>query len=120
LGPGLGVYAIKTAMTKLSGELGPSYIWEKVGGVKDDYPALRVAEGFEHKFGQGKVWQTAEWMPEFEDFSQYLVRAELGAEAAMNSHLNLRVVLQDRYDSLPAPGRDHNDLTTIIGLSSKF
>jgi putative salt-induced outer membrane protein YdiY len=121
VGPGVGVYAIKTDMTKLSGEIGPSYVWEKVGGEKDDYPSLRVAQGFEHKFGdQGKIWQTAEWMPEFSDFSAYLVNAEFGAEAAMNHHLNLRVVLQDRYDSMPAEGREHNDLTTIIGVSSKF
>lgn len=121
VGPGIGAYAIKTDATKLSADIGVAYIWEKAGGETDDYPTLRVAEGFEHTFAdKGKIWQTVEWLPDFEDFGKYLLNVEIGAEAAMNAHLNLRIVLQDRYDSQPAEGREHNDLTTIVGVSSKF
>jgi putative salt-induced outer membrane protein YdiY len=121
VGPGLGAYAIKNDATKLSGELGPAYVWEQVGGETDNYPSLRVAQGCEHKFSdKAKVWENVEWLPELADFNNYQLNAEVGVEAAINALLNTRVVLKDRYDSLPAAGREHNDLTFIVGLSSKF
>ena len=55
-------------------------------------------------------------MPQAEDFDDYLLNAELGVEAALNSHVNLRTVLQNRYDNTPGEGLEKNDLALITGI----
>lgn len=118
-GPGIGLYFIKTDVTELSLEAGPAYVWEKVAGVRDDYPVLRVEQRFEHALSEtARIWQSVEYLPETEDLADnYLINAELGAEAAMNARVKLRLVLQNEYESIPAAGLEKNDLTLISGIS---
>ena len=117
LGPGLGFYLVKNDKRQLSLEAGPSYVWEKVDGASNDYLALRFAERYSCQATKtAKLVQSLEYLPEAEDFDNYLLTAEVGVEAAMNDHLSLRVVLQDKYDSTPAPGAERNDLSLIAGF----
>lgn len=117
-GPGLGFYAIKKVKSSLSFEVSPTYIWEKVSGVSDDYLAWRFAERFDCAISESsKVWQSVEYVPKSDDFKNYLITAELGVEAAMNSRLNLRMVLRSKYDSTPGDELERNDLTLISGIS---
>jgi len=89
VGPGLGMYLVKNGKASIVVEAGPSYVWEKVAGVSDDYFAIRFAERIEYAFSdKAKVWQSAEYLPKAEDFSDYLLNAEAGAEAAMNSRVS--------------------------------
>lgn len=123
LGPGLGVYLIKTDKTSLGVEAGPSYIREKVGGVEDDVAALRLGERFDHNLSEtAKIWQAAEYLANFEDFEAYLLNAEVGVEAALMGDLSLRVVLQDKYNSAPPEGSGlkKNDVALIAALVYKF
>lgn len=121
VGPGLGVFLIKDDATKLSITVGASYIWEEVDNVTDDYASLRVAQRFERQLtATSKIWESVEYLPEFADFNNYLINAEIGAEAALNSRLNLRVVLQDKYDNQPAADLERNDLTLIAGIVFKL
>jgi len=122
IGPGIGQYLLKSDTQTLGVELGASYIREKLAGVTaDDYVALRVAEKYELKMSAtSKVWESVEYLPAFEDFSRYLLNAELGAEAAMNARLSLRIVAQDKYNSEPAVGRKANDFQLIGGLTYKL
>lgn len=118
LSPGLGAYLVKNASTAFSLEAGPAYVWERVNEENDDYLALRFAERLTHELSKtARVWQSAEYLPKADDFSDYLLAAEVGAEAALNAHLNLRLVLQDKYDSTPGDDLEKNDLTLIAGLS---
>ncbi len=118
LGPGFGVFLVKNDRTSFSIEAGPSYIWEEVADVKDDYLALRFAERVDHAFSKtAKVWQSFEYLPRLDDFGDYLMIAEVGAEAALNARLNLRIVLQDKYDSTPGAGLEKSDLSLIAGFS---
>jgi putative salt-induced outer membrane protein YdiY len=66
------------------------------------------------------MWESAEYLPAFDDFQRFLLNAELGTEAAMNTRLSLRIVLQDKYNSDPAPGKKANDVTLIGGLTYKL
>lgn len=121
VGPGVGRYFLMSDTQKLSGEAGVAYIKDKVGGKEDDRMVARLAERYEIKVSAtASVWEQVEYLPSFEDFSQCLINAEVGAEAAMNARLSLRVVLQDKYNSDPAPGKDQNDLALIAGLSYKL
>lgn len=117
LGPGLGAYLVKNDKRELSLEAGPSYVWEKVDGISDDYLALRFAERYTCQATKtAKLVQALEYTPEAGDFNNYLLTGEVGIEAAMNAHLNLRVVVQDKYDSTPAAGAEYNDVSLIAGL----
>jgi putative salt-induced outer membrane protein YdiY len=121
LSPLAGYYLIKDERTRLAVEAGPSLVVEKVGDEKDEYLALRLAERFEHKLNdRAKVWQSLEFLPQVDDFENYIINAEVGAEAALTTKLSLRAVLQDTYDNVPAEGRKKNDLKFITSLVYKF
>ncbi len=117
LGPGLGAYLFKNDKRMLSVEAGPSYVWEKKDGESDDYLALRFAERHTCQISQtAKLTQSLEYVPAAEDFDDYLLTGEVGVEAAMTERVSLRVVLQDKYDSMPAAAAEYNDLSLIAGL----
>ena len=117
LGPGLGAYLVKNDQRELTLEAGPAYLWEKVGGARNDYLALRFAERYVcQALKNAKLVQSLEYLPEAEDFDNYLLVGEIGVEAAMSDRLSLRVVLQDKYDNTPAEGKERNDLSLIAGL----
>jgi len=119
--PMLGYYFIKEANTSLAGEVGPGYVYANQGGVRKSYLTLRLADRFEHKFSDAaKIWQTAEILPQIDKFSNYLFNFELGAEAKMTTHLSLRTVFDDHYNSKPSAGRLKNDAIIIAGVAYKF
>jgi putative salt-induced outer membrane protein YdiY len=117
LGPGLGIYLMKNEKRTLTLEAGPSYVWEKVDGETDDYLALRFAQRYTcQATANAKLVQSLEYVPEAEDFDNYLLNAEIGIEASMNERLSLRIVLQNKYDNTPAEGAESNDLSLIAGI----
>ena len=123
--PLAGYYFVKNENTKLSGELGPGFIFERQGSGTNSnsrsYTSLRVGERFDHTFSaRAKMWQTAEFLPKVDDFSTYLFNFEIGAEASLTAKLSLRVVFRDNYNSEPASGRKNNDLQLISGIAYKF
>jgi putative salt-induced outer membrane protein YdiY len=119
--PGLGYYFIKNTRTFLRVELGPGYIVEKQGGVTDDYITLRVAERFEHKLtDRAKLWQALEFLPQVDNWDNFIINAEIGIDTAITKNLSLRTYIQDTYDNEPAPGRDENDLKLVAGVAYKF
>jgi putative salt-induced outer membrane protein len=122
LSPGVGYFFIKSNKTQLSGDIGPSYVVEKLNGQStDDYFGLRLAERFDRKLNDtAKLWQSLEWVPQINDFENYVLVFEVGVEASLTKTLSVRVVGIDRYDNQPAPGRKYNDMSLISSLSYKF
>ena len=121
LSPGVGYYFIKNEKMLLSAEAGPGVVFEKQGGVEKTYFIGRVAEKFEYKFSdKAKVWQMAEFLPQLDDFDNYIINAEVGVEASITARTALRAVLQDTYDNEPAPGRKKNDLKLVTSVVVKF
>ena len=125
--PGAGYYFIKTkddakkTATSLSGEVGPSFIAEKVGTERNNYFALRLAEKFEHKFSDtARVWEMVEILPQVDDWNNYLINGEIGAEASLTEKVLLRVAVTDTYDNEPAPGRKKNDVKVVSSVGYKF
>ena len=120
-GPGIGYYVIKKKETTLAVEAGPGVVFERVGGTDDTYMTVRIAERFEHKFGdRARIWQLLEFLPQVDEFENHIINAEIGVEASLTKKTLLSVVLQDTYDSQPAPGRKHNDLKLVSGITYKF
>jgi putative salt-induced outer membrane protein YdiY len=118
---GPGYYFIKNAQTRLSGEVGPGVVFEKIGGQSDTYATIRFGERFEHKFNdKTRVWQSAEFLPRLDDWDDYVVNAEVGLDTLLSGKLSLRPYLQDTYRSRPAPNRKHNDLKLVVAVAYKF
>jgi putative salt-induced outer membrane protein YdiY len=119
--PGAGYYFVKTTNTTFAGEFGPGLITQRLGGVDTTYATLRLAERFEHKLNDGaRIWEKAEILPQANKLQNFLVNAEVGAEAALTKTFSLRVALQDNFDNHPAPGRKKNDVRLISGVVYKF
>ncbi len=121
VGPAIGYYFIKSDSTKVNGEIGPSFITERLGGENKSYVTMRVTERAEHALNKGsKIWEQVDYLPQVDDFNNYLVNSEVGAEAALNTRLSLRIVAADKFNSMPAGGRKENDITLISALVYKY
>jgi putative salt-induced outer membrane protein YdiY len=121
VGPGVGYYFIKEKMTTLAGEAGIAFTARELGHKSDTYATLRIAERFEHKFSDhARVWQSAEFLPQIDQFDNFVFNFELGAEAALNKSLNLQAKFVDSYQNRPALGRLKNDAQIIAGVNYKF
>ncbi len=119
--PGAGYYFVKNKQTSLAGEFGPAVLYEKLDDEYHTYPTLRLAERFEHRTDEHtRFWQNVEFLPQADQPDNFLVNAEVGAEAALTKRLSLRTVVQDNFANDPAPGRKDNDVKLISGLAYKF
>lgn len=117
LGPGVGRYFIRNATTWLSGDIGVSWLYEDQGGLDDSAVVLRFGEQLVHELSENsRIFGSVEYLPEFEDFGNFLLSLEAGIEADINDKFSLRVVVKDRYDRTPAPGKEENDFELIAGL----
>jgi putative salt-induced outer membrane protein YdiY len=121
VGPGAGYYFIKNPKMSLSAEAGPSFVYEKVGGEERGYVALRIGEKFEYQINErARVWQTLEFLPQVDDFENFIINAEVGVESKLTDALSLRVFVQDTYDNQPAPGRKENDVKLVSAINYTF
>ncbi|MGV3771618.1 MAG: DUF481 domain-containing protein [Verrucomicrobiales bacterium] len=121
IGPGIGYYVIKNDQSQLSLETGPAFILEKQGGDVNSYLTVRFAERFEHKLSDRvKIWQAIEFLPQVDNFDNFIINAEIGIETEIIKNLALRVFVLDTYDNEPAPGRKENDLKLVSAVAYKF
>lgn len=121
--PGVGYYFIKNTNSDLCLELGPGYLFENVGGAEHNYATLRVGEKFHYALSdRARLTQSAEWVPQLEDFQNYIVNFLIGVEADLTADkkFTLGVFLYDNYDNIPAPGRKCNDIKLVTALGYKF
>ena len=121
-GPGVGRYFFKSDPLKLSVEIGVAYLYQRLtGNIDDDSVNLRVAQRFEMKLlATSKVWESIECLVAINDSNNNLVNFEIGAEAAISTRLNLRIVLQDQYNSRPVAGKKSNDVQLIAAVGYKL
>jgi putative salt-induced outer membrane protein len=123
LAPGVGYYFIKNKTAELSGEAGPGYIIEKLGHQDKDYATLRIAETFHLTLSdRARLWQTLEFLPQVDNFENYIVNFELGIEADLSQkkNLSLRAFFDDDYNNRPAPNRLKNDCKLVTAIAYKF
>ena len=123
LAPGAGYYFIKEKKMDLCGEVGPGYVYERLGNANDSFVTLRFADKFHRELSdRARVWQTAEWLPQADKLDNYVINAETGIEADLTADkkLSLRALLQDSYSSQPASGREKNDAKIVTAIAYKF
>jgi putative salt-induced outer membrane protein YdiY len=121
-GPGVGYYFLKATNTTLAGELGSTFVNQRLGGVDDNYATLRLAERFEHKFNNygARVWENVEILPQVDKFNNFLVNAEIGIESSITRTISLKTFAVDNFNNEPASGRVKNDVKLVSGISYKF
>lgn len=122
IGPGGGHYFIKNDKTNLSAEFGPSFIYEQLGAsASQGYLSVRIGETFTHKLSdRARLWQNVEFLPQVDDFNNFLVSGEIGVEADITEKMSLRTFIQDTYRNQPAPGRKSNDIKLVTAIGYKF
>ena len=121
LSPAAGYYLLKSEETKLSAETGPAYVFEKQGGLDDNYLAWRVADNFSWKFSPtAKLFQYADYLLNTDNTNQSIILAKGGIEASLTSMLALVLSVEDRYNNLPAAGRKKNDVLVTSALKVSF
>ena len=121
LSPGVGYYFVKSDRLQIRGEVGPGVVFEKLGSTESAYYTLRVAENLQYKINdRARLWQSIEFLPKVDKFSNYVLSSEIGVETDITKKLSLRVFAQDTYRSDPAAGRKQNDLKLVAGVGYKF
>jgi putative salt-induced outer membrane protein len=122
VGPGAGYYFIKNTNMLLRAEGGAGYIYEEDANNRErSYISLRAADRFEYKISAAaKIWQSAEYLPQVDNFNNYILNFEVGIESAMTKKWSLISYVQDTYHNEPVPGRLKNDLKWITGVKFKF
>ncbi|MCX7819375.1 MAG: DUF481 domain-containing protein [Kiritimatiellae bacterium] len=118
IGPALGADLLRRPGLRWSIEAGPAMLWERVAGINDAYVAVRIAEQFDWRPDERlRIWQRLEWTADSSDAANALWNIEAGIESRVGRRTRLRSVLQDRYDTRPAEGVRHNDVTLLTGLA---
>ena len=67
-----------------------------------------------------KLYQTVEYLPQIDEWDDYLVNCELGIESALSDKMSLTVTLLDNYVSQPAPDRQSNDIKLVTAVKYNF
>ncbi len=121
LSPGAGYYFIKKPSATLRGEVGPGFVFEKLGEEYKNFITLRLAERYDQKLSDRvKLWEYVEFLPQVDDFANYIVNAEIGLDTSLSKKLSLRTFVQDTYTSQPAAGREKNDIKLVVAIAYKF
>ena len=122
IGPGIGAHVIRDAPTFLDLEAGIVYVHSDYGDARDeDQIHWRFADAFRTEFNETVSFtQLLEWMPEIDDFGEYLVRFEAAFSVAMSRAMSLNLRLVNDYDSDPPEGIEKNNLALFATVGWTF
>jgi putative salt-induced outer membrane protein YdiY len=136
-GGGLGVHAIKTAVTTLDLLAGVNYTHESYSGVPvppvppattgtfrsyaNSLAGLTLGDAFTHKVGKSTdIMQTLFIYPDLSDTSQYRGTFNFGTVTKLNKWLGWQNSFGDTYVSNPPSGAKMNDLQIATGINISF
>jgi putative salt-induced outer membrane protein YdiY len=121
LGPGLGYYLLKNTNLAFALGGGVNYELQSENSRSDSFATLRYADKFEYKIDDStRVWQTVEFLPQVDEWDNYLVNFEIGAETKLIKCFTLKTVLDDNFNNRPAAAHEKNDLRLVAGVGYKF
>ncbi len=121
IGPGAGYYLIKGTNTLLAAEAGLGFEAQRLGDVDENFATLRIADRFEHRFGErARLWQSMEFLPQADRLENFVVNFEIGLETSITKTFSQKTYLVETFANRPAAGRKKNDVKIVAGLSYKF
>ena len=116
-----GYYVVKNDSAKLSLEAGPSFVWENVGGVSDDFFAIQAAQKLDWKITDGvSLVQSVTFNTEAGDWENFLLIAAAALDVDVTEDLSFRTSVNSIYDNTPAAGAQKNDLLLSAGMAVRF
>ncbi len=91
-------------------------------GSEEEDLGLKVGNRFLWKFSQtAELQQSLEWVPEFADFSDHFLQAEVSLSASLGGHWAISISISETYDSAPlSPDIKKSDTTLTAGITKKF
>lgn len=119
--PLIGYFFVKNDVVRFNVDLSPAYVFERVDNIEDDYFAPLIGERFEWKISDSaKLYQSAEYLFEFENTSNYKINAEMGIETRITEIASLVLSVKNRYENEPAIDAERNDLSVISSIKLSF
>jgi putative salt-induced outer membrane protein YdiY len=120
---GLGYQWYETPTLQLSSELGLAWVYEDFRHRGDnDHFAARLA--YHVKWTPTRhvtLFHNLEYLPALDHpFDDYNLYADAGLRATIVGSLFAELKIQLRYDSVPAPGSDNEDLRYLFGVGWSF
>jgi putative salt-induced outer membrane protein YdiY len=121
--PGVGYEFIKTERTLLLGRAGAG-VTREFGGERNEFiPEALLGADLEHKLTERqRLTATVNFFPELDNFGDYRLNARAAWEILVDPEINLSLKLgvENRYDSDPAPGIRRNDFDYFALLAWSF
>ncbi|MFC7339127.1 YdiY family protein [Haloferula chungangensis] len=116
-----GYKLIKEEDTTLAFEGGPSYTFEKVGRITDDFTSVTAAERFDHDFNSRVSFkQSIVYISEISDFDNFHLVVSAALDTKLSGQLIWRLGADYTYENQPAALRDHHDTSIVSSLAMKF
>lgn len=108
---GFGYQWLDEEWTKLTTSIGTGASREFGGPDSEWVPEAQFGFNYELQVhANHKLYAKADWFPEWEDFNQYRVLADVGMEFSLSqpSNMSLKLSATDRYDADPQGVAPHN------------
>lgn len=121
-GVGVGYQWVESADFNFSTEAGVSYVYEDYSNDgTEDRAALRLAYHVDKKMNeQVSLFHNLEWLPGFEDPSDYNLITDAGLRAKITKTMFSEFKVQYLRDNTPAPGAQKNDVRFMLGVGWSF
>jgi len=119
VGPNVGVNILNSETFLLSTSVGAVYLHEEYENNlgSDEYLAWRLAEDFTWNISEGtKLVQGVEYIPESDNFDNYLANFTISLEAPVAKGMSMFVTFKDAYANEPVDDKKKNDTSLIFGL----
>ena len=96
----------------------------EIGGVRDDWPMeLQWGLDWERKLGSKiRLFAANDYYPQFQNFSRFRFNTRAGLETVLDASygLSLQTFVLNRYNSIPDPGFQANDIDYGVTLGLNF
>ncbi len=122
VGPGVGERLLVLSNFTLNVEGGANFQRQILAdGTETDIFYYRLAQEAKLSLGSKLSFEEKiEFLPQWDDFSEYKLRVEANVKYWLNSHLFLNLAMIDTYDTMPAPQVQPNDLQIRSSIGLKF
>ena len=123
--PALGYFLVKDDTMKLSVDLGPSGIFQRLKGFEDDFFfAYRAGQAFEWlpepEDKKTKVWEQLSYVQSTQDHEEYIFNVKAGVTAKLFGNLSISQSIEDSFINKPALGKLKNDVIILTALIFNF
>jgi hypothetical protein len=120
---GVGYQWYETPTFNLSSEAGLAWVYEDFRNAgSDDHFAARLAYHVDWTPYKGVLlFHNLEWLPAFDDpFGDYNLNGDVGLRTTIVQGFFAEAKIEGRYDSVPAPGAEKEDLRYLLAIGWSF